>query len=171
MGVNYEYLIVPFGIMCTVVIVFAGIIIQPIISIMTFAKGSLLVLMVIVTAVIAANINEPIINNWSHVGRPFLLGTVALGGSANVLPVVFAKAQMKRGDLLKLCIAAVSGLVFVWLLNVLWCYYILKSVPQDAPGDEVSLHRYVTACHNEMNLMSTLQQSGIVGSNLHGAAD
>jgi len=125
-----------------VVIIFAGLIIQPVISVMTFAKGSLLVLMVIVTAVIAANINQPIVNNWAHVGRPFLLGTVALGGAANVLPVVFAKAQMKRNDLLKLCLAAVAGLVFVWLLNVLWCFYILKSVPQDAPGDEISLHRY-----------------------------
>ena len=33
-------------------------------------------------------------NSWVDVGEPFLMGTVALGGTATILPVVYSKVVL-----------------------------------------------------------------------------
>jgi hypothetical protein len=47
-----------------------------------------------VTVGIEANL--PIHSDWKFIGKPFLLGTVALGGAINILPVTFSKIRSKR---------------------------------------------------------------------------
>lgn len=139
MGIPYIYIITPFAVIFTLVIVIAYRWLQPVISVLTFGKGSMLVLMVVVTAIVGLEVNNPITNDWRYIGKPFLIGTVALGGAINILPIIFAKIHMNRRDILLFLVAVIGGLFAVWILNVLWCYYILLIVPQTAPEGEVSL--------------------------------
>lgn len=76
------------------------------------------------------------------IGNPFLIGTVALGGAINILPIIFAKIHLSRRDILLFLFAVITGLFVVWILNVLWCYYILLIVPQTATENDISLEEY-----------------------------
>ncbi len=49
-----------------------------------------------VIAIVGLKAGQTIENDWKAIGRPFLLGTVALGGAVNILPVTFAKIQSNR---------------------------------------------------------------------------
>jgi hypothetical protein len=103
------------------------------ISLATLAKGALLVLLVFVTSRVADEVNHPIIDSWRYIGRPFLIGTVAMGGAVNILPVVFAKIRFRRREVIIFTWVVIGALFFVWVLNVLWCYFLLKTIPQTAP--------------------------------------
>jgi len=81
-------------------------------------------------------VDHPISSDWRYTGQSFLIGTVALGGAVNILPVVFAKVRMRRADMIKFLGSILAGLLTVWILNVIWCYYVLKIVPQQG---EISL--------------------------------
>jgi len=138
-GVGHVYLISPFVIVLTLVIVFGSLLLQPVISFLTFGKGAVLILMVAATAVVGIQAGNPIDNNWKYVGKPFLIGTVALGGAVNILPITFAKIQPNKQDIIKYLRAIIGGLFTVWVLNVLWCFYILRIVPQTADGGPINL--------------------------------
>ena len=47
--------------------------------------------MVIVTSIFAFNFPQTITDDWRFITKPFLMGTVALGGALNVVPLVYAK--------------------------------------------------------------------------------
>jgi hypothetical protein len=68
---------------------------------------------------------------------------VALGGAINILPIIFAKIHLNRRDILFFLFAVITGLFVVWILNILWCYYILLIVPQTAAENEISLEEYL----------------------------
>jgi amino acid permease len=136
-GIKMEWVIGPFWGLYTLLVIFGSFFLQHVISFLTFGKGSMLGLMVVVTALVGYEVNLSISTDWRYVGKPFLIGTVALGGAINILPVVFAKIALKRRDIILFIVAAITGLFFVWALNVLWCYYILLIVPQT--GDGISL--------------------------------
>jgi hypothetical protein len=65
---------------------------------------------VVVTALVGYEVNLSISTDWRYVGKPFLIGTVALGGAINILPVVFAKIALKRRDIILFIVAAISTL-------------------------------------------------------------
>lgn len=136
---NYRIVIAPFVILFTLVIVFGSKFIKPMISLFTFGKGSLLLIIVIVTATVSGSIHHPIQNDWRYVGQPFLLGTVALGGFLNISPIVFSQLKLNRRDVIKFLISTIAGLFFVWLLNVLWCYFVLIIVPQHPNDGNINL--------------------------------
>jgi len=133
-GTNYIYLILPFVALLTLVIIFGTRFITPIISFMTFTKGSVLVLVVFVTSIVGNHVNRTISDDWAFIGRPFLIGTVALGGAAYVIPVTFNKLPFARGPILHFIRATIAAEFVVWLLNILWAFYILKIVPQTGTG-------------------------------------
>ncbi|KAL6073518.1 hypothetical protein QOT17_004822 [Balamuthia mandrillaris] len=137
MNVPHTLLILPFIILFGSVVIFGSLFISGIISFLTLGKGFLLIMMVVVTGIVGAEADHPISNNWRYVGQPFLIGTVALGGAANTLPVVFAKIGFHRKDMIKLTAATVLGLFTTYVLNIIWCYYVLKIVPQH--GGSISL--------------------------------
>lgn len=139
LSVTYVYLIPPFVVLLTVLVIFGSVRLHNVISLMTLAKGCLLILLVVVTAVVASESKESITNNWRYVGHTFLIGTVALGGTVNLMPVVFANVGFSRRDVLKFLIATCGGLLFVFVLNVLWAYFVLRIVPQS--GSPYSLER------------------------------
>jgi len=123
---------------------FGSRLLQPVISFMTLSKGIMLVLLVVVTAVVAVDANHVITNSWKYIGRPFLIGTVALGGAVNIMPIIFAKIQPRPRDIKIFMASTIAGLFTVWILNVLWCYYILKIVPQTALEDAGKLGQIST---------------------------
>eukprot|EP01130_Rhizamoeba_saxonica_P017552 TRINITY_DN8535_c0_g1_i1.p1 TRINITY_DN8535_c0_g1~~TRINITY_DN8535_c0_g1_i1.p1 ORF type:complete len:508 (-),score=66.93 TRINITY_DN8535_c0_g1_i1:15-1538(-) len=119
-----------FSVSLTLLIIFGKNYISYIISSLTMAKGSLLGALVCVTALVSLSVGESSINNFSYTGRTFLIGTVALGGAINTIPIIFSKVKNNARDIKLFMLSSVGGLFFVWLLNVLWCYFILGVVPQ-----------------------------------------
>ncbi|XP_064418130.1 uncharacterized protein LOC135358661 isoform X1 [Latimeria chalumnae] len=59
-------------------IILAQALIQPVTSFLTLAKGSLLVVTVAVTFVVGSEVQQEMTNDFSYIGAPFLMGTVAL---------------------------------------------------------------------------------------------
>ena len=150
-----EVLIVPFVALFTAIVVFGSQFLRPVISLITLSKGVVLIVMVAVTAgalralnvpqlaaharcaVISAAAKVEYVSAWVYIGRPLLIGTVALGGGGNVIPVVLAKVPNTTREIRRNTIALVLGLAAVWLLCVLWSLFILRAVPQhNADGDE-----------------------------------
>ncbi|XP_048460557.1 uncharacterized protein LOC109918163 [Rhincodon typus] len=76
--IRHVYIIPFFTWILSLGIILAQVIIQPITSILTLAKGTLLIITVIVTFVVGSEIHQEIFNDFSSIGTPFLMGTVAL---------------------------------------------------------------------------------------------
>lgn len=93
--------------------------------------------MVVLTGIVSLQVQQPFSDSWQYIGRPFLIGTVALGGSMNTLPIIYSKMKPTRRNLTFFRWSAVSALFICFLLNVLWCLFVLMIVPQSShnPND------------------------------------
>jgi len=140
-SVNYEFLILPFVFLFALVVIFGAQFIQAIISVLTFTKGSVLVLVVFITVIVGNEANSDSVSDFTYVGRPFLISTVALGGAVNLIPVCFTKVSLIRFDLKKFMMSILLAEFVVWILNVIWCFYILKIVPQSGDISLMSAER------------------------------
>ncbi|XP_064638411.1 uncharacterized protein LOC135494407 [Lineus longissimus] len=129
-GVPYLYVIPVFCGLLTMAIVFALNLIQPVVSILTLAKGTLLLGTVIVTFYVGAEIHHEITNDFMYTGAPFLMGTVALGGIINVMPFLYSKIGQNPQQVQSFRFAIIMGLLTCTVLNVLWCWAVLDIVPQ-----------------------------------------
>lgn len=129
-GIDHVYLIAPFVWILAFVIMFAFQFIQPLVSLLTFGKGSLLLATVVMTFFVGASIHHEIKNDFTFTGDPFLMGTVALGGIVNVMPFLYSKIQPYENQIVGYRRAVVLGLLTCAVLNVLWCWAILDIVPQ-----------------------------------------
>lgn len=127
---KFMYLITPFVLICTLVVVLGHHFMQYIITGFTLIKGTMLVVMVMLVGYAAGQINVQSTNSWQYIGRPFLIGTVALGGAMNTLPVIYAKMKPTRRNILVVQISSCLALFICYALNVLWCYFVLQIVPQ-----------------------------------------
>jgi len=105
-----------------------------VVSLLTAVKLALIIIMVVAVAVIAAKARlPPAADDWRFVAHPFLLSTVALGGAANLMPVMAGTIPMASAAAQRSFLAAVSaGLVVCWALNVGWAASVLSLVPQTA---------------------------------------
>lgn len=130
MGISHVYLIAPFVWILTIVIVLAFRFIQPIVSLLTFGKGSLLLATVMITFFVGASIHHEVTTDFSFTGEPFLMGTVALGGIINVMPFLYSKIQPYDNQIRGYRRSVNLGLVTCTLLNILWCWAVLDIVPQ-----------------------------------------
>ena len=133
---HWIWLAIPFVILFSNLVLFGSKYLDPVISIFTFSKAGLLVLMVVITAVVSAGVNQHISNDWKYIGRPFLIGTVALGGCYNILPVAFEKVRFHTKQIKIFTACALAGLTLVYIFNLAWCYFVLRIVPQLPNGSE-----------------------------------
>jgi amino acid permease len=103
---------------------------ESILSVATFIKGTLLVVLVGAAGIVATEAQVEFHDSWLHAARPVLITSVALGGAANILPVAFRSVDATRREQRRLQCASVAGLATVFLLNVIWCLFVLMTVPQ-----------------------------------------
>ncbi|KAG5851511.1 hypothetical protein ANANG_G00094190, partial [Anguilla anguilla] len=111
-------------------ILLAQVVIQPITSLLTLLKGAMLIVTVSVTFAVGSEVHQEMTNDFSQIGKPFLMGTVALGGIVNVMPFLFSEISNNRTQILWFRRAVLAGLVTCAILNVLWCWAVLEIVPQ-----------------------------------------
>ncbi|XP_072515930.1 uncharacterized protein [Salminus brasiliensis] len=113
-------------------ILLAQVIIQPITSLLTLLKGILLIITVAVTFFVGSEVHQETTNDFTQIGKPFLMGTVALGGIVNVMPFLFSKISHNRTQVMWFRRVVLGGLATCTVLNVLWCWAVLEIVPQMA---------------------------------------
>ncbi|XP_070538677.1 uncharacterized protein [Ptychodera flava] len=127
---NHLYVIPVFVWVLAFAIVFARSCIQPVVSVLTFIKGSLLVATVAVTFIIGTEVANEVDNDFRYIGSPFLMGTVALGGVINVMPMLFGKIAPVETQVKGFFRSVFAGLTTCAVLNIIWCWAILEIVPQ-----------------------------------------
>lgn len=129
-GVDYIYVIPVFVWTLTFAIVFALNLVQPVVSVLTFFKGCLLLGTVIITFVVGSEVHREIQNNFSEGGPSFLMGTVAIGGVINSMPLMYTKLKQQENQVKNFRLSVILGLFTCMLLNILWCWAVLDIVPQ-----------------------------------------
>ncbi|XP_078695412.1 uncharacterized protein LOC144924269 isoform X6 [Branchiostoma floridae x Branchiostoma belcheri] len=129
-GVPHFYVIPGFVWILTFAIVFTQTLMQPVISLFTLVKGSLLIATVVVTFFVGAEVSQGISNDFHYIGAPFLMGTVALGGVVNVMPMLYQKISPVTAQVKHFRGAVVAGISTCTVLNILWCWAVLHIVPQ-----------------------------------------
>lgn len=129
-GVDFRFVIPAFVWLCTFAIVFAQQLVQPIVSVLTFFKVSLLLGTVIITFVVGSKVHREIHNDFKASGEPFLMGTVALGGVINSMPMMYSKIKPEQKEIKHFRLSVILGLMTCMVLNVLWCWAVLDIVPQ-----------------------------------------
>ncbi|XP_043108174.1 uncharacterized protein si:ch211-51h4.2 isoform X2 [Puntigrus tetrazona] len=129
---SHVYVIPAFTWTLSLGILLAQIVIQPITSLLTLLKGILLVITVAVTFVVGSEVHQETTNDFTQIGKPFLMGTVALGGIVNVMPFLFSEISHVKTQVLWFRRAVLGGLATCTLLNILWCWAVLEIVPQMA---------------------------------------
>ncbi|XP_078612442.1 uncharacterized protein LOC144882500 isoform X1 [Branchiostoma floridae x Branchiostoma japonicum] len=129
-GVPHFYVIPGFVWILTFAIVFTQTLMQPVISLFTLVKGSLLIATVVVTFFVGAEVSLAIKDDFHYIGAPFLMGTVALGGVVNVMPMLYHKISPVTTQVKHFRGAVVAGISTCTVLNVLWCWAVLHIVPQ-----------------------------------------
>ena len=146
---DYHVLIVPYTLIYTLFILLSGDYIKPIISILTILKMLALICVLFAVSVVADLINIESKNDFSAALEPFLMGTFALGGVVNLMPVMYEKlpfifdngnvfttqqkifAKQENKKLIQgFRISITLGVLACFLLNILWCLFVLQIVPQ-----------------------------------------
>ncbi|XP_022093872.1 uncharacterized protein LOC110981030 isoform X2 [Acanthaster planci] len=152
LNIKYLYVIPVFVWVLSLAIVFAQKFVQPFVSLLTLAKGGVLVATVVVTFGVGAIVSNEINNDFSYIGSPFLMGTVALGGVINIMPMLYARIEFDKTQIKCFMWAVLLGLVTCTVLNILWCWAVLDIVPQTDYCEVVS---HVTDYDNSSGLMIT----------------
>lgn len=129
-GVDFRYVIPIFVWICTFAVVFALQLVQPVVSVLTFFKGSLLLGTVIITFIVGSEVNREILDDFKATGEPFLMGTIALGGVINTMPLMYTKVKPEAKQIKNFRLSVILGLLTCMVLNVLWCWAVLDIVPQ-----------------------------------------
>ncbi|XP_048745678.2 uncharacterized protein LOC125658456 isoform X2 [Ostrea edulis] len=165
LGINYLYVIPVFVWVLSFLIVFALQLVQPVVSILTFFKGSLLLGTVAVTFYVGAEIHRDIHNDFSAFGGPFLMGTVALGGVANTMPLMYSKISPVKDQIQNFRLSVNLGLITCTVLNILWCWAVLDIVPQlssfPCPTDKHSTDSEGTLCYRNISLQRSASEGEI----------
>ena len=130
LGVNRIAMIPIFCLVLTIVVVFLQFLVQPVISLLTLIKGCMFATCVVITFLVGAKVDNQYKDDWGATGEPFLMGTVAIGGIINILPILFMRIKPRADQIRKLNLAVILGLTTCFVLNIMWCWTILKIVPQ-----------------------------------------
>ncbi|GAA6230917.1 uncharacterized protein LOC108878822 isoform X2 [Lates japonicus] len=130
LNISHIYVIPAFTWILTLAILLAHTVIQPITSLLTLLKGILLIVTVAVTFAVGSEVGLQSNNDFSQMGKPFLMGTVALGGIVNVMPLLFSQISYNKTQILWFRRAVLGGLTTCTVLNILWCWAVLEIVPQ-----------------------------------------
>jgi amino acid permease len=137
--------ITPFVLACTLAVIFAGKIIAPLVSVLTIVKVLLLVVIIGLCGKVASESGIAPHSSWAadDVAQPFLVATVAIGGIADLMPVMFEGVrQGSRSAVQHFRLSIVAGVGACFVLNLCWSHFVLGIVPQtraDAAGDGVNV--------------------------------
>ena len=129
-GSNLLNVLIPFVLVCTFCIIFAAKYIQPLVSVLTLIK--VLVLMIIITlcGVVSNQIDLHPHQNWLDILQPFLVSTVAIGGIADLMPVMFESVEYSSQSISRFRYAIIAGVGACYILNLCWSSFVLGIVPQ-----------------------------------------
>ncbi|XP_065177732.1 uncharacterized protein LOC135808466 isoform X2 [Sycon ciliatum] len=112
-------------------IVFAQVIVKPLVSIMTLLKGGILIVTVVVAFVVGSKIHNHTTVDFGASGEPFLMGIVAVGGVVNMMPLMYTKVDCRSAKQVTNFRRAVTlGMLTCAVLNTFWCYAVLSIVSQ-----------------------------------------
>jgi amino acid permease len=126
-----SYFVAPFSILLTIFLIVFSKRIAVIVSALTAAKLALILLVAVAVGAIAAKSRLNQHDDWNYTMHPFLISTVALGGMANLMPVMFRSVPASEESAQKVFLMSVSaGLCVCWALNIGWAASILSIVPQ-----------------------------------------
>ncbi|XP_055868973.1 uncharacterized protein LOC106070099 isoform X1 [Biomphalaria glabrata] len=165
-GVRHIYVIPVFVWVLTASVLFAVGLIQPVVSILTLFKGLLLLGTTTITFYVGVSVSEKTTNDFSYVGAPFLMGSVALGGVFNTMPYTFEKVPYKRKQIFLYRLSVQLGLWTCVIFNIFWCWAVLDIVPQTIESACSSLSYGLAfysnnsaretsiTCHGELSLES-----------------
>ncbi|XP_067454042.1 uncharacterized protein si:ch211-51h4.2 isoform X1 [Thunnus thynnus] len=142
--VSHIYVIPAFTWILTLAILLAHTIIQPVTSMLTLLKGILLVVTVAVTFAVGSEVGLQSSSDFSQMGKPFLMGTVALGGIVNVMPLLFSQISHNKTQILWFRRAVLGGLTTCTVLNILWCWAVLEIVPQTSLPERRTVEEMTT---------------------------
>ncbi|KAL1022466.1 hypothetical protein UPYG_G00028050 [Umbra pygmaea] len=142
LDVSHVYIIPAFTWTLSLGILLAQTVIQPITSLLTLFKGIMLIITVAVTFAVGSEVQQETTNDFSQIGKPFLMGTVALGGIVNVMPLLFSEISHNKTQIMWFRRVILGGLTTCTILNILWCWAVLEIVPQ------VSVHRVMEGVVN-----------------------
>lgn len=122
----------------------------PALSIATLLKAVLLVALVLLTFARGLTIRRISVSDWSlpYLVDPLLMGTMALSGVVNLMPVTFqaclysltsnpsspvsATAVVDHAFVTAYRSATIAGVFICYVLNIVWVYAVLLVVPQSA---------------------------------------
>eukprot|EP01063_Lacrimia_lanifica_P011451 TRINITY_DN18235_c0_g1_i1.p1 TRINITY_DN18235_c0_g1~~TRINITY_DN18235_c0_g1_i1.p1 ORF type:complete len:492 (+),score=181.28 TRINITY_DN18235_c0_g1_i1:62-1537(+) len=107
----------------------------------TLFKGSLLLLMILIVAYVASDVQRSYTNDWGRAGDAFLIGTISLGGSVNTVPVIYSSFKRTRENIVSFRAGCLAATALCFALNLVWCYAVLSVVPQQSEGGGPSLER------------------------------
>lgn len=117
----------------------------PALTAATLAKGAIISFIIFMTMVEGLAIRQPIVNAWlppQVLVEPLLMGTIALSGVVNLMPVTFqaclnsckatgsASTPVDRDFILAYRGATVLAVVLCYFLNIAWSIAVLLCVPQ-----------------------------------------
>ncbi|CAF1035741.1 unnamed protein product [Rotaria sp. Silwood1] len=142
--------------------------IQLIISVLTFCKGTLFTIIIIITLVVGTKIQNPVKDDYSAMGDSILMCTIALAGFINIMPMMFTKLKQTREEvsclfiyLLKLLlvwlkiigfnISIFLGLTTCVILNIVWCWSVLEIVPQRSVCLSDNFNQSIPMAYNLFN--------------------
>jgi len=129
--VKYNHIISAFVWPLVCIIIFGFSFVQPIITTLTLAKGTVFVIMACVGVIIGNQVQNPILTDWSAAYQPLLMETVALGGLPLVMPLLYEKFRdCNKSDIKKFKLSIYAALIFSAILNILWAWSVLSVVPQ-----------------------------------------
>lgn len=121
LGVAPVLLVAPFVLVFASLVTFCFGRIQPVISLLASVKTGMLIGMIAVAGYLGASVGEHATNSFGSIGGPFLIGTLALGGVINVLPVMYSRLSAYSALALRqFRRAVVGGIVACFMLNCFW---------------------------------------------------
>jgi len=137
--------IVPYVLGCSCYVIFVEPFMRAFMQALTAAKVVLLVVIIGLCGLVAGETGLRPHESWesASVLQPFLIGTVAIGGIADLMPYMLderARASAQRITRFRRSVCV--GVVACYLLNLLWAGFVLGIVPQrrsDAGPDGISL--------------------------------
>lgn len=140
-----------FVLVSALLIVVADTRLLPSVTLATIAKALLLTVLISLTLARSLAIRQPVHDNWRPhlLIDPLLMGTMALSGVVNLMPVTFHKSihslppsdtAVDRQFVAAYRTATILAILVCFLLNIAWACAVLFSVPQSPPSPSPVAH-------------------------------
>lgn len=130
LNTNLVNVLIPFVLVCTFGIIFAAKYIQPLVSVLTLIKVLVLGIIITLCGVVSNDIHLRPHENWADILQPFLVSTVAIGGIADLMPVMFESVAYTPQSIRRFRYAIIAGVGACYILNLCWSSFVLGIVPQ-----------------------------------------